>query len=160
MHTDEIKKFLRLPNHHQLCKLASILNGDFLTRDWPWERIGAKRITRNIRCNEDSVLLTREGKSELLRICRRKAISPIASSASAVVVVAWSVDARGCNVTEVEGLSQLAKGVRKEGSVRLLGLGCMSGMNQWKGIWLGSWLHIELRSIQWRFLQSLEESEF
>ena len=53
----------------------------------------AEGVARNAGGNKDSVLLTWEGKSELLRIGVSKAISLISRAAGTVIVVGWGVDA-------------------------------------------------------------------
>lgn len=73
--------------------LASVLDRNFLTAEWPWEWVCAKSIARDTRRDENSVLLTGKRKSELLGVCGSKPISSVSCSACAIVVVAWSIDA-------------------------------------------------------------------
>jgi hypothetical protein len=84
-----------------LSQLAGPLNRDLLTAKRPRERLVTERITRQPRSNKDSILLTREVQSELLRISVGEAVGFVAGAAGAVIICAGGRDAGCCDVAEV-----------------------------------------------------------
>ena len=107
--------------------LTCALNRHFLAALWPGEWVGAESVARYARSDEDAILLARESQPELPRISRVDAISSISSSACAIVVVAWSSDARGGDVAKIEELSEISKKCRVLQRKHLQRWGYMSG---------------------------------